>query len=206
MIHKDPTTVPTLLFILCLAAATAGATLVSVQSMMAFSLIAAVFGVFACMLTARTRAGRGIGACVLVVLGIAVAVALSAWRPDGADFFFIATIFPQFASAALMFAVCCACVLAARMEGRKVFLALCAAITVAVIPHFAFLLLGGASLLLGAEAAIVAGGVWFVLAVRIVVVALIFALFAYLAKNYELVPGGGSGSSGGGFSTDWSSF
>ena len=42
--------------------------------------------------------------------------------------------------------------------------------------------------------------------VRIVVAALIFALFVHLAKKYELVPVGGSGSSGGGISTDWSTF
>lgn len=128
MIHNDPT----LLFILCLAAATAAVAFDSVLLKAALSVLAAGTGVLACMFTARTRAGRGIGACALVVLGIAVAVALSAWQPGGPDMFFIATMFP----AAPMFAVCCACVLAAGMEGRKIFLALCAAITVAVIPPF----------------------------------------------------------------------
>lgn len=206
MIHNDPTAVPTFLFIVCLAAATAAATLDSVLLVGVLSLIAAVFGVFACMLTARTRAGRGIGACVLVVVGIAVAVALSSWRPVGPDMFFIASIFPALALAAPMFAVCCACVLAAGMEARKVFLALCAAISAMIIPRFAFLLFGALSLLAGSGEMLVAGGIWFVLAVRIVVAALIFALFVHLAKNYELVPGGGSGGSGGGISTDWSTF
>lgn len=206
MIHNDPTTAPTLLFILCLAAATAAVALDSVLLKIALSVLAAGTGALACMFTARTRAGRGIGACALVVLGIAVAVALSAWQPGGPDMFFIAAMFPALSAAAPMFAVCCACVLAAGMEGRKIFLALCAAITVAVIPRFIILLLGGASLLLGAEAVIVAGGVWLALAVEIVAAALIFTLFVQLAKNYELVPGGGGGSSGGGISTDWSTF
>lgn len=74
------------------------------------------------------------------------------------------------------------------------------------IPRFVILLLGRASLLLGAEAVIVAGGVSLALAVEIVVAALIFAVFTQLAKNYELVPGGGEGNSGGGISTDWSTF
>ena len=136
MIHNDPTTAPALLFILCLAAATAAVALDSVLLKAALSVLAAGTGVLACMFTARTRAGRGIGACALVVLGIAVAVAPSAWQPGGPDMFFIATMFPALSAAAPMFAVCCACVLGAGMEGRKIFLALCAATTLAVIPPF----------------------------------------------------------------------
>lgn len=48
MIHNDPTAVPTLLFIVCLAAVSVAVTLDSVLLMVAFSLIAAVIGMFAC--------------------------------------------------------------------------------------------------------------------------------------------------------------
>ena len=44
MIHNDPTAIPTFLFIVCLAAATAAVTLDSVLLVGVLSLIAAVFG------------------------------------------------------------------------------------------------------------------------------------------------------------------
>lgn len=206
MIHNDPTTTPTFLFIVCLAAAAVAVTLESVPLMVALCAVAVVAGVLASLLTARTRAVRGIGASVLILIGIALAVAFTTWRPAGADMFFFTTMFPAFATAAPMFTACCACVLAAGMEGRKVFLALCAAISVAVIPRFVFVLFGGLSLVAGSEWLDVAASAWFGPAVRIAVTAAIFSLFAYAAKNYELVPGGGGGVSGGGISPDWNTF
>ena len=207
MIHNDPTALPIFLFIVSLAAsavATTGGD--SATAVAALCALAAVAGVLACVLTARSRAARGIAASLILLLGIAAAVAFSSWRPAGADMFFFATMFPAFASAAPMFTACCACVLAAGMETRKVFLALCAAITVMVLPRFVVLLFGGLSLLAGSEWLAFVASAWFAPAVSVAVTAAIFSLFAYVAKNYELVPGGGGGVSGGSISPDWSTF
>ena len=207
MIHNDPTALPIFLFIVSLAAsavATTGGD--SATGVAALCALAAVAGVLACLLTARTRAARGIAASLILLLGIAAAVAFSSWRPAGADMFFFATMFPAFATAAPMFTACCACVLAAGMETRKVFLALCAAITVMVLPRFVVLLFGGLSLLAGSEWLAFAASAWFAPAVSVAVTAAIFSLFAYVAKNYELVPGGGGGVSGGSISPDWGTF
>ena len=208
MIHNDPTALPIFLFIVSLAAsavATTGGD--SAAAVAALCALAAVAGVLACVLTARTRAARGIAASLILLLGIAAAVAFSSWRPAGADMFFFATMFPAFATAVPIFTACCACVLAAGMETRKVFLALCAAIAVMVLPRFVVLLFGGLSLLAGSEWLALVASAWFAPAVTIAVTAAIFSLFAYVAKNHELVPGGGGGGvSGGSISPDWSSF
>lgn len=208
MIHNDPTALPIFLFIVSLAAsavATTGGD--SATGVAALCALAAVAGVLACVLTARTRAARGIAASLILLLGIAAAAAFSSWRPVDADMFFFATMFPAFATAAPMFTACCACVLAAGMEMRKVFLALCAAITVMVLPRFAILLFGGLSLLAGSEWLALVASAWFAPAVSVAVTAAIFSLFAYVAKNYELVPGGGGGGvSGGSISPDWGTF
>lgn len=207
MIHNDPTALPIFLFIVSLAAsavATTGGD--SAAAVAALCALAAVAGVLACVLTARTRAARGIAASLILLLGIAAAAAFSSWRPAGADMFFFATMFPAFATAAPMFTACCACVFAAGMETRKVFLALCAAITVMVLPRFVVLLFGGLSLLAGSEWLALVASAWFAPAVSVAVTAAIFSLFAYVAKNYELVPGGGGGMSGGGISPDWGTF
>lgn len=206
MIHNDPTALPIFLFIVSLAAsavATTGGD--SATAVAALCALAAVAGVLACVLTARTRAARGIAASLILLIGIAAAVAFSSWRPAGADMFFFATMFPAFATAAPMFTACCACVLAAGMETRKVFLALCAAIAVMVLPRFVVLLFGGLSLLAGSEWLAFVASAWFAPAVSVAVTAAIFSLFAYVAKNYELVPGGG-GVSGGSISPDWGTF
>lgn len=206
MIHNDPTALPIFLFIVSLAASVVATTGDSATAVAALCALAAVAGVLACVLTARTRAARGIVASVILLLGIAAAVVFSSLRPAGADMFFFATMFPAFAAAAPMFTACCACVLAAGMERRKVFLALCAAIAVMVLPRFVVLLFGGLSLLAGSEWLAFAASAWFAAAVRVAVTAAIFSLFAYVAKKYELVPGGGGGVSGGSISPDWGTF
>lgn len=206
MIHNDPTALPIFLFIVSLAASVVATTGDSATAVAALCALAAVAGVLACVLTARTRAARGIVASVILLLGIAAAVVFSSWRPAGADMFFFAAMFPAFAMAAPMFSACCACVFAAGMETRKVFLALCAAISVMVLPRFVVLLFGGLSLLAGSEWLAFVASAWFAPAVSVAVTAAIFSLFAYVAKNYELVPGGGGGVSGGSISPDWGTF
>lgn len=188
MIHNDLKLLPTLLFMACLAAAAPVLDLKESPAMaIAFTAAGVLLGIPACLFTARTRAFRGIVASIVLVAGLVAPVVILGMRSEASNGWpFGGFLLSELVTAIPMFAVCTACVVAAGMQLRKIFLALCAAIAVMVLPVFAYILLGA---VLGPEAI---GGPASAAGVRIVLVIAIFALVVRIGKNYELVPGGGS--------------
>ena len=129
MIHDDSKLLPTLLFMACLAAAAPVLDLKEFPALaIAFTAAGVLFGIPACLFTARTRAFRGIVASIVLVAGLVAPAVILGIRSDASSGWpFDGFLLSALVTAIPMFAVYTACVVAEGMQLRKIFLALCAA-------------------------------------------------------------------------------
>lgn len=172
MLYDDPKTLPTFLFMVCLALNTLALySVVENDSYpLAISSIAAVFGIIATMLTARERIVRGIVASLLVIAGVVgsiIALLLNADTPW--VFFFSGALVPGLS----FLGAGCACVLAAGMKAKNFVAAFIGAVAAVLVPAMLPIIIDA------------------------IVTALIFAGFVYIVKNFDLQPPKSSSGLGG---------